>query len=222
MTSPVREVTSIADMLAALSSDPLPGQPAGAGRSLVLIGGADATAPALVGELRGLFEVIARHCEATGTAVFDGGTDSGVMRLMGEARAAIGGRFRLIGVAPTGALGRPTKGGVPVGPASHHSLILRVPGSNFGDETTWLFAAADHLARGSASTIVVNGGQLTFDEAQQRLAAGHRVVVVAGSGRAADDLATDERLRGSGRLRLIPLTADEAALGAAIDGGPGR
>jgi len=43
------------------------------------------------------------------------------------------------------------------------------------------------------------------------------VVVVAGSGRAADELAGDEGLRASRRLRVVPLTADAATLTAALE-----
>jgi hypothetical protein len=208
----VRHVGSEAGLLEALG-DPPPG-----GRALILIGGADHTEPERLAALEAFLATIARHCERTGTAVVDGGTDSGVMRLMGEARAATGGTFRLIGIAPTGAFERPTKAGSEIRPARHHSAILGVPGSWFGDETAWLFKAADHLGGGSAHTIVVNGGQLTFDEAQQRLAAGHSVIAVEGSGRAADDLAADAALRASGKLRVMPLTVDDAELARVLEG----
>ncbi|MGH9886492.1 MAG: hypothetical protein ACREBE_13240, partial [bacterium] len=91
-----------------------------------------------------------------------------------------------------------------------------VPGAWFGDETPWIFAAADYLGGGSAATIVVNGGALAYDEARQRLAIGHPVIAVEGSGRAADDLAGDKDLRASGRLRVMPLTVDDAALAEAL------
>ena len=207
---PVRDVTTPDELLAAV------GPRAPGGRALILIGGAGFTEPELLAELRGFLGTLARHCERTGTAIVDGGTDSGVMQLIGEARATTGASFPLIGVAPAGAFERPTRDGSPIQPARDHSLILRVPGEHFGEETAWLFAAADHLDGEPAPTIVVNGGTLTFEEAHQRLASGHVVIAVEGSGRAADDLAADEGLRASGRLRVIPLTVDEAALSAAI------
>jgi hypothetical protein len=209
MTGSVRHVASEADLLAALG-------PIEAGsRAIILIGGADATEPERLEELRRFFDTLVRHCEATRTTVVDGGTDSGVMRLIAEARTAVLGTFRLIGVAPEAAFDRPTKAGEQIAPARDHSMILAVPGEWFGDETRWLFATGDHLAGGAAPTIVVNGGALTMDEALQRLEQGHRVIAVAGSGRAADELAADrayETLRTSGRLRVMHLTADEAGL----------
>jgi hypothetical protein len=211
MTGAVRDVASEADLIDALGPAPADG------RALILIGGADATEPERHASLQAFFITLARYCEQTGTTVVDGGTDSGVMRFIGEARTAIGGTFRLVGVAPQGAFQRPTKAGSQIRPAPNHSLILRVPGGWFGDETRWLFAAADHISRGSAATFVVNGGRLTLDEANQRLASRHPVVAVQGSGRAADELVGDEALRASGRLRVISMSVDEAGLAAAID-----
>ncbi|MEO5705099.1 MAG: hypothetical protein ABIZ52_08285 [Candidatus Limnocylindrales bacterium] len=211
MNDSVRAVASEAELLGALGPAEVDG------RALILIGGADDTEPERLDAIRALLGVVAVYSERTGTAVVDGGTDSGVMRLIAEARAAVHGEFLLIGVAPTGAFERPTRAGTQIEPARDHSLIFRVPGAWFGDETSWLFAAADHLGGGSAATIVVNGGKLTFDEAHQRIAAGHPVIAVEGSGRAADELAGDEALRASGRLRVIPMSVDAAGLAGAID-----
>jgi SLOG in TRPM, prokaryote len=216
MPDSVRAIATLAELIEILGPAPEDG------RAVVLVGGADFTEPELVGGLRAFFASLADHLERTGTAVVDGGTDSGVMRLIAEARDAIAGDFPLIGVAPALAFSRPTRTGTPIEVAGGHSVVVLVPGSRFGEETPWLFAAADHLGGGSAPTLIVNGGSLAFDEARQRLIAGHAVIAVAGSGRAADELATDEGLRASGRLRVIPLTADEAAIAAALERGMDR
>jgi hypothetical protein len=157
------------------------------------------------------------------------------MRLIAEARArrrgtpdgtqdgGQQGTFPLIGVAPRGAFTRVTRTGAPIEPARDHDLVVSVPGDRFGDETAWLFAAADDLQSGMAPALVVNGGHLARHEAEARLAAGGRVVAVEGSGRAADELAAalaaDAGLRASGRLRTIPIGVDAAGLAAALEGG---
>jgi hypothetical protein len=204
-------VASMAELVDALGPAPANG------RALILIGGADFTGADLEVGLRRFFEVLASHLERTQCAVIDGGTDSGVMRLAAEARSAIRGTFRLIGIAPALAFSRPTRTGASIEVARDHSLVVLVPGSRFGEETSWLFAAADHLGGGAAHSVIVNGGDLALDEAHQRLDAGHLVVAVEGSGRAADTLASDAGLRASGRLRVIPLTADQAAIAAALE-----
>lgn len=199
------------ELAAALGPRPASGQAA------ILIGGADFTEVELASGLRGFFTHLAAHLEASRTAIVDGGTESGVMRLIASARTATGATFPLIGVAPALAFSRPTRTGAPIEVARDHDLVVLVPGSRFGEETRWLFAAADHLGGGSAATLLVNGGDLAFDEARQRLDAGYIVVAVEGSGRAADALASDSGLLASGRLRVIPLTADEAAIAAALE-----
>jgi hypothetical protein len=216
MVDDVREVASREELIEVIG-------PRQAGsRAIALIGGADFTAAGEVARLRAFFGVLAAYLERTATAVVDGGTDSGVMRLVADARRDIAGSFRLIGVAPAGALLRRTRTGAAIEPARDHDLIVLVPGDSFGDETPCLFAAADHLAGGTAPTIVVNGGTLALDEAHARLASRHVVVAVEGSGRAADELAAaledDPELRASGRLRTIALAVDEAALARGLDG----
>jgi len=208
----VREVATPAELVAALGPA-APGE-----RAVILVGGADFTEPERLSALRTFFETLAAYCERTCTTVVDGGTDSGVMRLIAEARSKLGGKFRLVGVAPRGAFDRSSRDGERIELARDHSIVILVPGSDFGDETKWLFAAADHLAGGGAPTIVVNGGRLTLEEARIRLAQGHPVVAVEGSGRAADELAADGGLRASGRLRVIPLAVDDAGLEASIGG----
>ena len=211
MSSTITEVRSLGELLRALGT-----APAG-GRAVALIGGADALSDDDRAALEQFFAVLVEHLEGTGTAVVDGGTDSGVMRLIGDERAARNASFRLVGVVPSGALERRTRDGAEIRLAPGHPEIVLVPGSAFGDESEWLFAAADHLGGGSAPTIVINGGRLTHEEATARLAADRPVVAVAGSGRAADELAGDEGLRASGRLRVVPLTADAATLSAALE-----
>lgn len=216
MTSPVRPVDSIADLERELAGF-VPG------RSLLLIGGADFSAvdDTLVRGIRGFLAVLAGHCQRSGTAVVDGGTDAGVMRWFADARAAMEGSFPLVGVTPRFAFDRPTRTGRPIAVAPGHSIVLAVPGEQFGDERSWLFEAADYLGAGvPAPTVLVNGGELSAMEARERLAAGYGVLVVQGSGRAADELAAGAdaaELRDSGRLRVIPLEADESAIAAAIE-----
>ena len=217
MTGAVREVRTVGELAAAIDASSR-----GVHAAVALIGGADFTDEGLAGPLHALFDTLTRYCESTGSAVVDGGTDTGVMRFMAAARAAVGGTFPLIGVAPAGALQRLTRTGAPIHPAPDHTLILLVPGDRFGDETDWLFAAADHLGDGKAPTLVVNGGALALDEAWRRLGEGHVVVAVRDTGRAADELAQaldeDPELRASGRLRTIPLDVDVAGLERGLAG----
>lgn len=138
-------------------------------------------------------EMLAPLVGAFGASVVDGGTDAGVMRLMGQARAEVGARFPLIGVAAIGVVSLP--GASSPRPESvllepHHSHFLLVPGSKWGDDSPWLSRVASTLAAGKSSlTLLINGGEIAREDISQSLKAGRPVVVVGGTGRLADEIA---------------------------------
>jgi hypothetical protein len=115
------------------------------------------------------------------------------MRMIGRARAGAGAGFPLIGVAAVGTIRLPDtpdsdEDGTPLEPNHTHAVL--VPGNEWGDETPWLSAVAGVIAGDQPSvTVVVNGGSITFDDAEASLAAGRPVIVLAGSGRTADEIA---------------------------------
>ncbi|HIK04833.1 MAG TPA: hypothetical protein IGS40_08965 [Trichormus sp. M33_DOE_039] len=162
--------------------------------TLVIVGGASKMCAADFLQIQRLFmEVLAPIAENLGAYVVDGGTDAGVMRLMGEARTEIGAKFALIGVAPASKVAlpnclEPPADSTPLEP--NHNYFVLVPGSNWGDESPWLAALATVLANGAPSlTILINGGEITFQDALQNVNAERLVIVLAGSGRTADILA---------------------------------
>ncbi|MUG93782.1 hypothetical protein F7734_15705 [Scytonema sp. UIC 10036] len=190
---------------------------------LVIVGGASQISEADFLRIQSLFvEVLAPTAQRLGAYVVDGGTDAGVMRLIGKARSQINGEFPLIGVAPTGKVILPeqttvlSEDATPLEP--HHTHFVLVPGNNWGDESPWIVQVATVLANGAPSiTVLVNGGEITFIDALNSVIAGRLVMVIAGSGRTADKLASalhrnaiDERakqLAASGRLQTIALEA---------------
>jgi hypothetical protein len=160
---------------------------------LVSVGGAGGMTPeqlALIGDL--VKDHVLPVVERCGAAVVDGGTDSGVMRVFGEARAARGGGFPLIGVAAVGTvalLGNPVSGATAALDRRHSGVVL-VPGDSWGAESPWLAEVATRLADGKPSvTLVIDGGSITYDDVINSLAARRPVLVVAGSGRTADAIA---------------------------------
>jgi hypothetical protein len=161
---------------------------------LVVIGGADGLDETGLARLRPFFtEALATLAEALDVCVVDGGTDVGVMSLMGRARAELGGTFPLVGVAAEGTV--MPAGTAPLEP--NHSHVVLVPGTNWGDESTWLSDVARHLAGESPSlTILVNGGEIALGDVARSVEAGRPVMVLDGSGRSADTLAAALRAGG--------------------------
>lgn len=189
--------------------------------TIVLVGGASGMSDSYLDRLRQLFvERLAPLAEKLGAYVVDGATDSGVMRLMGQARSAIGGTFPLIGVAAIGTIILPNVKNSFADAApleSNHSHFVLVPGTNWGDESPWLAQVATVLADGAASvTVLVNGGKIALQDVRYSILADRPVVVVDGSGRTADLLAAALRgetidvkameLAESGKLTAVDLS----------------
>jgi hypothetical protein len=131
--------------------------------------------------------------ERRNAVVIDGGTDSGVMQLIGRARSALGGRFPLIGVAAEGTVlvpgaGTPSPDAVELEP--NHTLFLLVPGKQWGDESRWMMDVAGVVAgRRCSVTLLLNGGEIAYTDVAASLGSGRPVVVLAGSGGTADAIA---------------------------------
>ncbi len=199
--------------------------------TLVLVGGAGGISEADLHRLQQLFtEVIAPLAERLGVIVVDGGTDAGIMRFIGQARTAIGGTFPLVGVVAVGTVILPDRppsnpDAAPLEP--NHTHFVLVPGSNWGDESTWIAQTAGILSEGNPSvTLVVNGGEITLLDVSYSVNAKRPAIVLEGTGRTADKLAaglrgeaTDRRVQqlvSSGQIQAIHLVNHPAQLTEAI------
>ncbi len=188
---------------------------------LVLVGGASKMDRQDWQHLQALFlEKLVPLAAALGATVVDGGTDVGIMQLMGQAHARLSASFPLIGVVVA------EKITIPVDPSTqraqpepHHTHFVLVPGVRWGDESPWMSHIANVLSAPAASaTILVNGGETSWKDVEQSIATGRPVIVVEGSGRMADVLAkalqgevSDERvekLLASHLLRVVDVKQD--------------
>lgn len=186
-------------------------------------------------------------------AVGDGGTKAGIMEAAGRARFATGYSFPLLGISPAPEIGFDGRSGsTEIDP--NHSYVLAVtndlwlenqkkkgwePSSGYwGSETETMYEIFGRLAQGRPSvTIVANGGGVTLDEVEQNLRQERRMIVIAGSRRAADAIAAalegkepdseeesrhSERVASlavrerSDRFRIFPLKEGPQALADAI------
>ncbi|MGA7936177.1 MAG: hypothetical protein WCA35_21670 [Kovacikia sp.] len=200
---------------------------------LVVIGGASKLSDSDFKRVRQLFgTVLAPLAQKWKAAVVDGGTDAGVMRLMGQARLEIGADFPLIGVIPIGLATLP--GQPPPSPEAapleaNHTHFVLVPGSHWGDESAWIAETASVIADTTAAsvTVLVNGGEVAWKDASESVDAERSLIVVAGSGRTADILAnalrgesTDKRaddIVSSGLVQAIDLQDGINAFGIMIE-----
>jgi hypothetical protein len=161
--------------------------------TLVIVGGASGLDRDQQTQLDDLFHrVLAPLAEEMQLYVVDGGTDAGVMRLMGQARTAINGTFPLIGVAPRSLVNLPDHPAVHPDASTlepNHTHCILVPGEKWGDESPWIAEIATHLSGPHESmTILINGGPVTVQDAYASINAGREIVIIAGTGRVADDI----------------------------------
>ena len=217
--------TSAADILHVLGT----GQPKAL---LLVVGGAaeldEAVQPRLVQLCsRG----IARAADSLGALIMDGGTHAGVMAMIGQGVADRGRKTALIGVAPAGKVtypDGPADGSIAEGAAldPNHSHFVLVESCEWGGELETMYAMAAALATTvPVVTVLINGGPLARDEVLQSVRHGWPIIVVQGSGRLADEIATLWQAKpcfiadpvlaeiiADGVIHLFPLDGEVAAL----------
>ncbi|RME50588.1 MAG: DUF4231 domain-containing protein [Caldilineae bacterium] len=163
---------------------------------LTVIGGAKGLDGDARLQLRSLFSRgVARAVYERACLVVTGGTDFGIMQMMGQGIADRGRSAPCIGVVPSELVQVP--GGppptedrhhVPLEP--HHSHFVLVEGENWGDETETMYRLVRHLAEGVPSvSILANGGRVAKKELLYCVRQQRPVIVLEGSGRLADEVA---------------------------------
>jgi hypothetical protein len=195
--------------------------------TIALVGGANQMTTCDDDRLKQFFTtVIGQTAVKMGAAIVDGGTNAGIMQLIGQVHGALNANFSLVGVAPFAKMSLPHLCYLPPAsalPAPHHTHFILVPGDQWGDESAWLAKVTTLLSGHSPSvTIVVNGGDVTWNDVIESVAAQRLTLVLAGSGRTADRLAmavqgesddaTANRLVATGLLKLIRLESDLSQL----------
>lgn len=162
-------------------------------------------------------QAISRSAEELRAVVLFGGTDMGVMAEIGQIRSRNSYKFPLIGITPEQLVTWPG------GPLNQKFLWMRkqrwqlesncshfilVPGSQFGDESPWIFDAATLLSQGHGSvTILINGGEVSRKDVQLSLENGRPVIALSRTGRLADELAIQpERDK---LITVVPANAEQ-------------
>lgn len=163
-----------------------------------LSGGASKMSDDAKAKLLALFDAFRlMHERGVRFAVADGGTNAGIMAAAGQARAASGNGFDLLGICPAAdvtAPGNPVEGKTELEP--NHSDIVTVTNPSWGGDATYgtwgsetaemyvQFAAL--AAQRPSVTVVANGGGITVDEVAANVQQGRKMIVIKGSGRAAE------------------------------------
>jgi len=138
---------------------------------------------------------IASTASEIGALIIDGGTQAGVMELMGQGVAEQEHQSVLLGVAPEDKVTYQSQladgtsdGKTHLDP--NHSHFVLVKGGKWGDETATMFGLARELAQHAPVVTVLAGGRdIAKQEMLQSVRQGWPVIVITGSGELADDVA---------------------------------
>lgn len=174
---------------------------------------------------------IANLAATRNTLIIDGGTQSGVMEIMGKGVAEQQHKSALLGVSPDGKVSYPGKLSTerneeltPLDP--NHSHFVLVDTNEWGGETVTIYTLAEALSQNRPSVaIIINGGPIAIKEAVYNVRQKRPIIVLEGSGRAADDIAYLWKEKPStipdpelaeiiqhGKIHLFPITGSEAEL----------
>jgi len=175
------------DIPALVKALKLPLQPRGL---LVLSGGAGLMDEETGARLRSFFQTLAGIVKSKQLMVIDGGTSAGIMALMGEALFREGRRAVHIGVVPAKAE-VDSEGKIAEDILEpHHSHFVLVEANEWGREVTAMYGLVEYFSKNVPSAILlINGGGLSLQEIQHGVRQGHTIVIFAGSGRLADEIA---------------------------------
>ena len=138
---------------------------------------------------------IAQVAASLKALIIDGGTQAGVMAIMGQAETEHQQRPTLLGVAPAGRVTYPGKSadmltneGVSLNP--NHSHFVLVEANEWGSETETMYQLAKTLSASCPSVaVLINGGPITKSEILHNVRQKRPIIVIEGSGRLADEIA---------------------------------
>lgn len=164
--------------------------------------------------IRDIMSGVAQFAQEQKAVVVDGGTESGVMQMIADARLQGGHTFPLIGVSPLGKVSYPGYKN-PDEEAfleDSHTHFVLVDGNEWGAETDFIIALTNRMGgAGKMPTIgiLINGGNIAMKEVYLASTSDLKfpVLILEGSGRAADEISTAFRTGKTNRAILKAILA---------------
>jgi hypothetical protein len=165
---------------------------------IFMSGGASMMSPSDIELTRSLVEdAIAKFAEENNITVIDGGTEAGIMQMIGEARQKNNYKFPLIGIAPRLKVQYPGF----INPGSEaelqdgHSHFVLVESDAWGAESITIGDLTRLIARQQYPMlgILINGGKIAEQDIYFARAKGDQkipLLILEGSGRKADEVST--------------------------------
>jgi len=167
---------------------------------IFISGGASGMSEADQQHTKTIIDGIAQFAEERKAIIIDGGTESGIMKMIGDTRGTLHYHFPLVGVSPLGRISYPgyTNPRQEAFLEDSHSHFVLVDGEEWGSESEMILRLTRALSGSGtkpAAGVLINGGKIALREIY--LASTKRqklpIIVLEGSGRAADEISTGYR-----------------------------
>lgn len=197
--------------------------------TIFISGGASNMRPEDIERTREIIDQgIAAFAAAHNITVIDGGTEAGVMQMIGQARAQQGYKFPLIGVAPVervaypGWQGRKAEAALQAG----HSHFVLIESDEWGDESQMIVNLTRAIANRDRPMlgILINGGKIAEKDVFLATATGANripILIVDGSGRTANKISTAYKTQRTDNFIIqMIIKGGDIRLSALTDGVP--
>ncbi len=169
---------------------------------------------------------VAAFAEEKKAIIIDGGTESGIMQMVGDARQKSNYKFPLLGISPLGKVSFPgyKNPNEEAYLEDSHSHFVLVDAESWGDESRMIVQLTHVLSgRGKmpAVGVLINGGKIAMHEVYLASTKDLKLamIVLEGSGRAADEISTAFRTgKTNQRILQAILAGGDIQLVATVEG----
>ncbi|MCU0475824.1 MAG: hypothetical protein MUC99_06900 [Anaerolineae bacterium] len=187
------------------------------GPALFIVGGAGGMSPDDIQRTQRIIDAIAEFAHQNNLLIIDGGTESGIMQMVGDARKRGRYKFPLIGVSPMGLVKFPGRDNLKAEAEleDSHTHFVLVEGESWGIES----AMIQDLARCVSGYgtypmlgMLINGGNVALNELRMAVERRIPMILLEGSGRAADQVVTAIKTGETSQIMIKQIMLQQADL----------
>lgn len=185
--------------------------------TLFIVGGAGAMSDEDIKRTQRIIDSIAEFAQLNGLTIIDGGTESGIMQMVGDSRRRGKYSFPLVGIAPLSKVKFPGYENLKAEGEleDSHSHFILVEGDAWGVESALIQDLARCLSGYGTFPMLgmlINGGNVALGELKMAVERRIPMILLEGSGRAADQVVTAIRTGETSQIMIKQIMAEQADL----------
>jgi hypothetical protein len=185
--------------------------------ALFIVGGAGGMSAEDVKRTQLIIDSIAEFAHKNGLMLIDGGTESGIMQMVGDARKRGRYKFPLVGVAPFGLVKFPGYDNLQSDAEleDSHTHFVLMEGATWGVESNMIQELARCVSGYGAYPMMgmlINGGNVALGELKMAVEKRIPMFLLEGSGRAADQVVTALKTGETSQVMIRQIMVEQADL----------